>query len=89
MLYIILAALLCMAAATLQLSDSGSWTYNAQQDWPGMCRTGKKQSPIDIRSGDVQRVNMTELRFHNYDRTGQFCVTATGNTGTFLGRSVH
>ncbi|KAH7696082.1 hypothetical protein AAVH_36850, partial [Aphelenchoides avenae] len=68
---IVYAALLCVAAA-------GSWPYEKQVDWPGECQTGMRQSPIDLRTQDADRMNMTELRFQNYNSTGPFNVTGDG-----------
>lgn len=75
---IVFAALVCGAAG-------GSWTYDAQADWPGVCRTGKRQSPINFRPEDVDRENIGELRFH-YDCTGAFIVTGDGKSGTSVTR---
>lgn len=83
MRFILFAALIHLAAAKLQPSADVPWTYDAQQDWPGICKTGKMQSPIDIRTEDVDRVNLAELRFHNYDTTGPFNVTGNGKSGTW------
>ncbi|KAH7707091.1 Eukaryotic-type carbonic anhydrase family protein [Aphelenchoides avenae] len=80
MRYIVFAVLLCAAAALLKLSAAGSWSYDEQEDWPGVCETGKSQSPINIRSGDADRVNVAELRFHNYDTKGRFSVTSDGES---------
>lgn len=90
MRFIVFAALLCVAAAQLQLSATGSWTYDAQQDWPGVCGTGKHQSPIDIRTKDAERVNMTELQFRNYgvdSQHGPFTVTGNGKSGRSIATS--
>ncbi|KAH7707092.1 Eukaryotic-type carbonic anhydrase family protein [Aphelenchoides avenae] len=78
MRYIVFAVLLGVAAAKLQLSAPGAWSYDAQDQWPGVCQTGKRQSPIGLRSDDADRVNVTELRFHHYDTTGQFYVVSNG-----------
>lgn len=81
--FIAFSTLLYVAAAQPQLSASGSWTYNAQDQWPEVCGSGQKQSPIDLRTDDADRVNVTELRFHHCNTTGPFNVTGDGKSGTF------
>nr|XP_012234178.1 PREDICTED: carbonic anhydrase 2-like isoform X2 [Linepithema humile] len=54
----------------LQTSEASEWGYtgkNGPENWPGICTTGKKQSPIDIVTEDAIRVDLGALKFNRYD----------------------
>ena len=52
--------------ATLSAAQSASYSYTAQNQWPGICVTGNtgRQSPIDIKINDTSiDYNLTALEF--------------------------
>ena len=47
-------------------SESSFIDYSAQVKWPGVCTTGKKQSPINVITSNVQcNANLTPLTLNN------------------------
>ncbi|KAL6259510.1 hypothetical protein P5V15_009428 [Pogonomyrmex californicus] len=54
----------------LQASDASEWGYWGKygpNNWPGICTTGKKQSPINIATEDAERIDLGALKFNRYD----------------------
>lgn len=51
------------------------------QNWPGICTTGKKQSPIDIVTEDAIRIDLGALKFDRYDYAFIGTLTNTGHSG--------
>ncbi|XP_029162999.1 carbonic anhydrase-like [Nylanderia fulva] len=62
-------------------ASGNEWGYSgkhAPKSWPGICRTGKEQSPINIVTDDAIRTDLGALKFDRYD----FAFSATlSNTG--------
>lgn len=50
-------------------------------NWPGMCTTGKKQSPIDIVTEDAVRFDLGALKFDRYDFAFSGMIINTGHSG--------
>ncbi|XP_011688665.1 PREDICTED: carbonic anhydrase-like isoform X2 [Wasmannia auropunctata] len=65
---------------TLEASDWGYWGKHGPKNWPGICRTGKKQSPIDIVTEDAIRVDLGALKFHRYDFAFHGMIMNTGHS---------
>ncbi|CAJ0593593.1 unnamed protein product [Cylicocyclus nassatus] len=61
--------------------DSEEWGYIDKSSWKGTCKTGKRQSPIDLDIGDAIVVNWEPLKFHNYDVRGEIVAENNGHTG--------
>ncbi|KAI1723410.1 eukaryotic-type carbonic anhydrase domain-containing protein [Ditylenchus destructor] len=62
--------------------DDGSWGYephNGPEHWRGKCREGLRQSPVDIRSVDVDFAFINALEFVNYEKAGRIQVKNTGH----------
>ena len=53
------------------------------KNWGGVCQTGKKQTPIDIKSADTTWKNFTALDLENYDSMPNVNFTASNNGHTF------
>jgi len=51
------------------------------ENWPGLCITGKKQSPIDIVTDDAIRIDLGALKFNRYDFAFPSIIINTGHTG--------
>ena len=57
-----IAAILTLA----QSSTKSDFSYTAQGEWPGVCTTGRRQSPINIITSNVQcSTNLWPLQFNN------------------------
>ncbi|XP_020279782.1 carbonic anhydrase 1-like isoform X2 [Pseudomyrmex gracilis] len=63
--------LFCLIALLgLQISKAAEWGFsddNGPQNWPGICTTGKRQSPIDIVTKDLVESDLDSLDFDYYD----------------------
>lgn len=54
-----------------QMNDEAAGDYNYDQqgtDWNGTCRTGQKQTPIDLVYDEAIATSIPRLRFYNYDQ---------------------
>ena len=54
MKYLCFAGIFAFAATFSVVQSSSDYSYWYQNQWPGVCTTGKKQSPININTGSVQ-----------------------------------
>uniref|UniRef100_A0A1I7VPE2 Carbonic anhydrase n=1 Tax=Loa loa TaxID=7209 RepID=A0A1I7VPE2_LOALO len=54
--------------------------------WRGVCQTGKRQSPVDIRAFEIEVAPLDPLLFLNYELTGHIHLANNGHTGA-LGRT--
>ncbi|XP_023321695.1 putative carbonic anhydrase 3 [Eurytemora carolleeae] len=65
-----------------------SWSYNKQapdgpSTWPELCRTGDKQSPINLPRSGLEKVVMSPLVLENYDIAPEYMeILNTGYTAT-------
>ncbi|XP_018354214.1 PREDICTED: carbonic anhydrase 2-like isoform X1 [Trachymyrmex septentrionalis] len=80
--------LFCLIALLgLQASKASQWGYSGKygpENWPGICMTGKKQSPIDIVTEDAIRVDLGALKFHRYDFAFPSTMINTGHSVQIL-----
>ncbi|VDM22715.1 unnamed protein product [Wuchereria bancrofti] len=51
--------------------------------WRGVCQTGKRQSPVDIRAFEIEIAPLDPLQFLNYDLTGHIHLANNGHTGAW------
>lgn len=51
--------------------------------WPGLCVTGKKQSPINIVTEDTFNTDIGELKFIRYDFAFECKITNNGHSGKY------
>lgn len=51
----------------LQSGEWGYWGKKGPENWPGICITGKKQSPIDISTEDAVKIDLGPLNFDRYN----------------------
>lgn len=63
---------LIISCASLAFSAGDPWSYEGAtgpDHWKGVCKTGKRQSPIDIKSSDaVYDKALGEFVLHNYNQ---------------------
>ena len=54
-------------AAAITLAKSASFSYSAQDQWPGICVDGNtgRQSPININTRNVKRSKLAPLQFNS------------------------
>ncbi|XP_011162244.1 putative carbonic anhydrase 3 isoform X2 [Solenopsis invicta] len=64
---IITLTLLCTGLQASEAYDWGYWGRNGPENWPGICKTGKRQSPINIVTEDAIRRDLGALKFNRYD----------------------
>nr|CAD2126430.1 unnamed protein product [Meloidogyne enterolobii] len=59
------------------------WGYdknNGPHTWGGLCKTGKKQSPVDIVTKNLKEKCYLQLSFHKYNVVGPVEVVNNGHT---------
>lgn len=56
------------------------WGKNGPKSWPGICTTGKKQSPINIVTDNVIRTDLGALKFDRYDFAFSSMLINNGHT---------
>uniref|UniRef100_A0A158Q8E3 Carbonic anhydrase n=1 Tax=Elaeophora elaphi TaxID=1147741 RepID=A0A158Q8E3_9BILA len=49
--------------------------------WRGVCQTGKRQSPVDIRAFEIEIAPLDPILFLNYELTGHIHLANNGHTG--------
>ena len=63
----------------LSLPSQRNWCVTGPKNWTGTCKSGKKQSPINIKMFDTKYEKMTDFTLTNYDRPSYLNFTATNN----------
>jgi len=87
------ASLVMVLSLLVTCVSASTWVYESEQigldpkHWGDMegwevCRTGKKQSPINIKSSNTVRRDLPRLHFHKYDK--HFKVVDIQNNGHSL-----
>ncbi|XP_050463861.1 carbonic anhydrase 2-like isoform X1 [Cataglyphis hispanica] len=79
-LLMVTLTLLCTGLQAVTALEWGYWGKYGPKSWPGMCRTGKKQSPIDIVTEDAIRIDLGALKFDRYDFAFSGTLTNNGHT---------
>ena len=84
LLLIYLSILVCF----IDLSKSDTWGYSENGlDWAGLCRTGKRQSPINILTDEVRACKITNpevsLTFRNANANIAWSIEAQTYVETF------
>lgn len=54
---------------------------NGPNTWRGLCQTGKRQSPVDIKAFEIEIAYLDPLQFINYELTGHIHLANNGHTG--------
>nr|XP_050853885.1 putative carbonic anhydrase 3 [Vespula vulgaris] len=65
---------------TVRTADWSYWGDHGPDNWPGQCKTGKKQSPINIVTVNTIKKDLGELNFIRYDHSFTGMVTNNGHT---------
>ncbi|KAI6239309.1 hypothetical protein M3Y99_00582700 [Aphelenchoides fujianensis] len=76
-LVLLVALPLACFAADLRWSYDGN---DGPSHWNGSCGTGHRQSPVDIRSVDVDYAMLQKVHFVNYVKVGPVKLQNTGHT---------
>jgi len=73
-------------ALTGIVSTQVSVDFAGPKNWPGMCTTGNRQSPIDIITEDAVRTDLGALKFNRYDFAFASTLINTGHSGEQIDR---
>ncbi|XP_053594142.1 putative carbonic anhydrase 3 [Microplitis demolitor] len=68
--------------ANICVSKSHDWGYTAENGpskWPGLCKNGKRQSPINIETDNTLKDDLGSLKFLHYDYAYTGILTNTGH----------
>ncbi|XP_033324495.2 putative carbonic anhydrase 3 [Megalopta genalis] len=77
--YIIFSTIAGLFAVT-ESSDWGYWGDHDPVHWPGLCATGKHQSPIDISTKTTVKKDFCDLTFRRYEDTYHADVINNGHS---------
>uniref|UniRef100_A0A0M3K058 Carbonic anhydrase n=1 Tax=Anisakis simplex TaxID=6269 RepID=A0A0M3K058_ANISI len=75
--------LTCSLNISVHVSGHGHWSYDSPtgpDHWGGVCKTGLRQSPIDIQAADLDFEPMPRIHFVNYAHRGPIKVENNGHT---------
>ncbi|XP_044580921.1 putative peptidyl-tRNA hydrolase PTRHD1 isoform X3 [Cotesia glomerata] len=64
---------------------SHDWGYtdeNGPNNWPGLCKNGKRQSPINIETDNTLKDDLGSLKFLHYDYAFTGILTNTGHNAS-------
>ncbi|XP_017759134.1 PREDICTED: carbonic anhydrase 6 isoform X1 [Eufriesea mexicana] len=65
------------------ITASDDWSYSGEhgpEHWPGICVTGKMQSPINIATENIVKTDFGALKFIKYDSEFSWEVTNNGHS---------
>lgn len=65
------------------IGASDDWSYfgdNGPEHWPGICKTGRRQSPIHITTEETIKADLGSLKFVRYDFAFGSKITNTGHS---------
>lgn len=68
----------------LAANEFGYDKENGPHKWGGVCKTGRRQSPVDFRSYEIEIAPLDPLEFINYDLDGTIDLKNNGHTGELL-----
>ncbi|CAL1682744.1 unnamed protein product [Lasius platythorax] len=83
---LVILTLLCTGLQAAAASEWGYWGKNGPESWPGICTTGKIQSPIDIVTKDAKEYNGSSFIFYQHNLS--FPATLDNN-GHSVGIKLH
>ncbi|XP_076632466.1 carbonic anhydrase 1 [Colletes latitarsis] len=64
--FVILATIIGLHVVTAS-NEWAYWGVNGPKDWPGLCKTGSKQSPVNIVTEETVKADLGALKFIRYD----------------------
>ena len=80
----LLVTALLVTVIALSVAAASGWDYNHQENWGGVCASGRRQSPIDIITADALHVGPTkDLTFINWDYELSGGISNNGHTLKF------
>nr|CAD2141951.1 unnamed protein product [Meloidogyne enterolobii] len=84
-MYLLNILLILFPILTILGADWGYEKHNGPNNWGGLCKNGKKQSPVDIVTKDLQKSCFTKLWVINYNMRGNVVVENNGHGGNHKG----
>uniref|UniRef100_A0A914LCP4 Carbonic anhydrase n=2 Tax=Meloidogyne TaxID=189290 RepID=A0A914LCP4_MELIC len=78
-MYLLNILLILFPIVTILGADWGYEKHNGPNNWGGLCKNGKKQSPVDIVTKDLQKSCFTKLWVINYNMRGNVVVENNGH----------
>ncbi|XP_068987560.1 carbonic anhydrase 6-like isoform X1 [Bombus flavifrons] len=66
-----------------EVTASDDWSYSGDhgpEHWPGLCTTGKRQSPINIATEDIVKTDLGPLKFIRYNTGFNGKITNNGHS---------
>uniref|UniRef100_A0A914VX46 Carbonic anhydrase n=1 Tax=Plectus sambesii TaxID=2011161 RepID=A0A914VX46_9BILA len=88
--YLLLLLLVSVMYMRVNGANEGNseWGYDAANGpdvWTGLCAKGQRQSPVDIRTENLQLIHTSDLLFVNYNATGKVQVQNSGYSAAVTG----
>ncbi|CAG9534043.1 unnamed protein product [Cercopithifilaria johnstoni] len=69
-----------VAALHIAAHKFGYDAVDGPRTWRGICQTGKRQSPVDIRAFEIEIAPLEPLQFLNYNLNGHIHLANNGHT---------
>lgn len=66
---VVIASILCATLSVEVVVASTHWSYSHIEKWPGVCSTGKLQSPINLLQKASTEKSFNAFQFNNYDKS--------------------